>query len=56
MEASVTQSAEKPSLTEDSDELARDYDRVSVDRQFLSGKMLVRELVVAAGERVLDVG
>jgi ubiquinone/menaquinone biosynthesis C-methylase UbiE len=56
MEASVTQSTEKPSLTEDSDELARDYDRVSVDRQFLSGKMLVRDLAVAAGERVLDVG
>jgi len=35
--------------------LARDYDRVSVDRQFLSGKMLVRDLAVAAGERVLDV-
>jgi len=52
----VTQSTEKPSLTEDSDELARDYDRVSVDRQFLSGKMLVRDLAVAAGERVLDVG
>jgi arsenite methyltransferase len=56
MEASVTQSTEKPSLTEDSDELARDYDRVSVDRQFLSGKMLVRDLAVAAGEHVLDVG
>jgi len=56
MEASVTQSTEKPSLTEDNDELARDYDRVSVDRQFLSGKMLVRDLAVAAGERVLDVG
>jgi len=56
MEASVTQSTEKPSLTEDNDELARDYDRVSADRQFLSGKMLVRDLAVAAGERVLDVG
>jgi arsenite methyltransferase len=56
MEASVMQGTEKPSLTEDNDELARDYDRVSVDRQFLSGKMLVRDLAVAAGERVLDVG
>src|SRR5258708_26210462 len=56
MEASVTQSTEKPSLTEDSDELARDYDRVSVDRQFLSGKMLVRDLAGAAREPVLDVG
>ena len=47
---------QRPSLTEDSDALARDYDRVSVERQFLSGKMLVRDLAVAAGERVLDVG
>ena len=52
----MTPGAERPSLTEDSDALARDYDRVSVDRQFLSGKMLVRDLAVAAGERVLDVG
>ncbi|HTB37640.1 MAG TPA: methyltransferase domain-containing protein, partial [Reyranella sp.] len=52
----MTQSAERPSLTQDSDALARDYDRVSVDRQFLSGKMLVRDLAIAAGERVLDVG
>src|SRR5260370_39747726 len=56
MEASMAQSTERPSLTEDSDELARDYDRVSVDRQFQSGKMLVRELAPAAGESVLDVG
>jgi arsenite methyltransferase len=56
METSVTQSTKRPSLTEDSDELARDYDRVSVDRQFQSGKMLVRELAPAPGERVLDVG
>jgi ubiquinone/menaquinone biosynthesis C-methylase UbiE len=56
METSVTQSTERPLLTEDSDELARDYDRVSVDRQFQSGKMLVRELAPAPGERVLDVG
>ena len=52
----MTQNAEKPSLTEDSDALAREYDRVSVDRQFLSGKMLVRDLAVAPGERALDVG
>jgi arsenite methyltransferase len=56
METSVTQSTGRPSLTEDSDELARDYDRVSVDRQFQSGKMLVRELAPTFGERVLDVG
>src|ERR1700722_14116405 len=56
MDTSVTQSAERPSLTQDSDALARDYDRVSVDRQFLSGKMLLRDLAIVAGERVLDVG
>lgn len=52
----MTQSTKRPSLTEDSDELAREYDRVSVDRQFQSGKALVRELAVAPGERALDVG
>ena len=52
----MTQSTERLSLTADSDELARDYDRVSVDRQFQSGKLLVRELTLAAGARVLDVG
>src|SRR5260370_42088178 len=56
METSVTQSSKRPSLTEDNDELARDYDRVSVDRQFQSGKMLVQELAPAPGERGLDVG
>src|SRR5580704_15070338 len=56
METSVTQSTKRPSLTEDNDELARDYDRVSVDRQLQSGKMLVRDLAPRAGERVLDVG
>ena len=52
----MTQSTERLPLTADSDELARDYDRVSVDRQLQSGKLLVRELTLAAGERVLDVG
>jgi ubiquinone/menaquinone biosynthesis C-methylase UbiE len=56
METSVTQSTKRPSLTEDNDELARDYDRVSVDRQLQSGTMLVRDLAPRAGERVLDVG
>jgi arsenite methyltransferase len=46
----------RPLLTEDSEELARDYDRVSAGRQFQSGKVLVRELAIAPGERVLDVG
>ena len=45
-----------PSLKEDNDELARDYERVSADRQFQSGKALVRDLAVATGERVVDVG
>jgi ubiquinone/menaquinone biosynthesis C-methylase UbiE len=45
-----------PSLTEDSDELARDYERISVGRQFESGKRLVQALAIAPGERVLDVG
>ena len=45
-----------PSLTEDSDELARDYERISVGRQFHTGKRLVQALAIAPGERVLDVG
>ena len=56
MEASVTQSTQGPSLTQDSDELARDYERLSLDRQFQSGKLLIRKLVIVPGERVLDVG
>jgi arsenite methyltransferase len=52
-EARVT---DGPSLIEDNDELARDYERVSADRQFQSGKALVRDLAVATGERALDVG
>jgi len=36
--------------------LARDYDRVSADRQFRSGRRLIDEIGVVAGERVLDVG
>jgi arsenite methyltransferase len=56
MEASVTQSTQRPSLTQDSDELALDYERLSLDRQFQSGKLLIRELAIAPGERVLDVG
>jgi arsenite methyltransferase len=45
-----------PLLTEDSDELARDYERISVGRQFQSGKHLVEALKLLAGEHVLDVG
>jgi arsenite methyltransferase len=45
-----------PKLDQDSEELARDYERVSQDRQFQTGKRLVQALRLAAGERVLDVG
>ena len=45
-----------PSLAFDSDELARDYERLSATRQFESGKRLVADLAIGAGERVLDVG
>lgn len=45
-----------PSLALDSDALARDYERISATRQFLSGKRLAADLAIAAGERVLDVG
>jgi arsenite methyltransferase len=47
---------DRPLLTEDNEELARDYERVSADRQFQSGKVLVRDLAIVPGERVLDVG
>lgn len=45
-----------PSMTQDSDALARDYEKVSADRQFASGQRLARALAIAPGERVLDVG
>lgn len=45
-----------PSLSADSDALARDYEQVSAERQFQSGQRLVKALAIAAGERVLDVG
>jgi ubiquinone/menaquinone biosynthesis C-methylase UbiE len=45
-----------PKLSEDSEELARDYERVSQGRQFQSGKRLVQALDLGRGERVLDVG
>src|ERR1700761_9073391 len=45
-----------PSLHLDTDELARDYDRVSATRQFEFGKQLVAALNLRHGERVLDVG
>lgn len=45
-----------PSLSEDSEALARDYEEISVGRQLKSGQRLVQALGIAAGERVLDVG
>jgi arsenite methyltransferase len=45
-----------PLLTRDNEDLARDYDALSADRQFKSGKQLVEALALQPGERVLDVG
>jgi ubiquinone/menaquinone biosynthesis C-methylase UbiE len=45
-----------PSLSLDSDELARDYERISATRQFQSGQRLAAELGIVPGERVLDLG
>jgi ubiquinone/menaquinone biosynthesis C-methylase UbiE len=45
-----------PLLTLDTDELARDYDRISATRQFAFGQQLVADLGIQRGERVLDVG
>jgi 2-polyprenyl-3-methyl-5-hydroxy-6-metoxy-1,4-benzoquinol methylase len=45
-----------PLLNLDTDELARDYDRISSTRQFELGKQLVADLAIRPGERVLDVG
>jgi arsenite methyltransferase len=45
-----------PSLTLDDAALARDYDQISATRQFVAGQLLVEELAITAGERVLDVG
>ena len=45
-----------PLLNLDTDELARDYDRISSTRQFEFGKQLVADLGIRPGERVLDIG
>jgi arsenite methyltransferase len=45
-----------PQLNLDTDELARDYDRISATRQFEFGKRLVADLGIRPGERVLDIG
>ena len=45
-----------PSLSLDSNELARDYERISATRQFQSGQRLAADLGILSGERVLDLG
>ena len=45
-----------PQLDLDTDELARDYDRISATRQFEFGKQLVADLGIRSGERVLNIG
>jgi arsenite methyltransferase len=45
-----------PQLNLDTDELARDYDRISSTRQFEYGKQLVADMAIRPGERVLDIG
>ena len=45
-----------PSLALDNASLALDYERISATRQFEAGKLLVSDLGVGPGERVLDVG
>lgn len=44
------------SLNLDNQALAQDYERISAERQFKNGQVLIGELAIAAGERVLDVG
>jgi len=46
----------KVSLDLDTEELAAHYERVSFERQFKTGRQLVRELELKAGESVLDIG
>ena len=45
-----------PSLTSDSAQLAEDYDRISLERQFKNGQLLIKELDLKRGEHVLDIG
>ena len=44
------------SLNLDTEDLAQRYERISADRQFRGGKELLRELALAPGETVLDIG
>jgi ubiquinone/menaquinone biosynthesis C-methylase UbiE len=45
-----------PSLNFDTPDLATHYERVSADRQFKAGQVLLSELKLRAGEHALDVG
>lgn len=45
-----------PSLALDTPQLAEHYEKVSADRQFKAGQILIEQLGVARGERALDVG
>jgi arsenite methyltransferase len=56
VDANHTSAVAGPSLKLDDEALAQDYDRISAQRQFVSGQYLVKQLAIAAGERVLDVG
>jgi len=44
------------SLSLDTPELAQEYDRISAERQFRGGQALIRELELAPGEALLDLG
>jgi len=44
------------SLTLDTQELAHHYERVSAAHQFKAGQILIEELAITLGEKVLDVG
>jgi arsenite methyltransferase len=44
------------SLNLDTADLAERYERISADRQFRGGKEMLRELALAPGETVLDIG
>jgi ubiquinone/menaquinone biosynthesis C-methylase UbiE len=45
-----------PSLTLDDEGLACDYDQISARWQFIAGQVLVGNVAIKTGERVLDVG
>src|SRR5215510_10167397 len=44
------------SLTLDTQELAHYYEQISIAHQFKAGQILIEELAIVPGEKVLDVG